>query len=198
MALGKMKSIRYSYPLYFTGFMLIVGLVTTLGITYWVSPKLVDNEETIIKGVLQALNNEISMELEQVQSQQRAITQTIPLVSSEQIDQILPGLVDQYGNSKVFGGGIWPLPEQRQQGIEKFSTFFHRNASNKLIVNTYWNSKDSLKYYEQVWYKMAWLHQPGFAHGHRPTKIQPALRPEPTAQCQSSKTTSVTAWQPLI
>ncbi|OLQ73345.1 chemotaxis protein [Photobacterium proteolyticum] len=153
MALGKMKSIRYSYPLYFTGFMLIVGLVTTLGITYWVSPKLVENEETIIKGVLQALNNEISMELEQVQSQQRAITQTIPLVSSEQIDQILPGLVDQYGNSKVFGGGIWPLPEQRKQGIEKFSTFFHRDASNKLIVNTYWNSKDSLKYYEQVWYK---------------------------------------------
>ncbi|MCG7585559.1 methyl-accepting chemotaxis protein [Photobacterium sp. OFAV2-7] len=153
MALGKMKSIRYIYPLYFTGFMLIVGLVTTLGITHWVSPKLVDNEETIIEGVLQALNNEISMELEQVQSQQRAITQTIPLVSSEQIDQILPGLVDQYGNSKVFGGGIWPLPGQRQQDIEKFSTFFHRDASDKLIVNTYWNSKDSLKYYEQVWYK---------------------------------------------
>jgi len=153
MALGKMKSIRYVYPLYFTCFMLVVGLVTTLGINYWVSPKLVANEETIIEGVLQALNDEISMELEQVQAQQRAITQTIPLVSSEQIDQILPGMVDQYGNHKVFGGGIWPLPDQRQQGIEKFSTFFHRDTNNNLIENTYWNSADSLNYYEQVWYK---------------------------------------------
>ena len=76
---------------------------------------------------------------EQVQAQQRTITQTIPLVSSEQIDQILPGLVDQYGKTQVFGGGIWPLPEQRQQGIDKYSTFYHRDASNKLIENTYWN-----------------------------------------------------------
>jgi methyl-accepting chemotaxis protein len=153
MRTRNMKSIRYIYPLYFTVFMLFIGLVTTLGINYWVSPKLVTNEETIIKNTIQDLNSDIFTELEQVQAQQRTITQTIALVSSEQIDQILPGLVDQYGKTQVFGGGIWPLPEQRQQGIDKYSTFYHRDASNKLIENTYWNSADSLNYYEQGWYK---------------------------------------------
>ncbi|NBI52563.1 methyl-accepting chemotaxis protein [Photobacterium alginatilyticum] len=153
MKTRKMKSIRYKYPLYFVFFMLVVGLMTTLGINYWISPKLVANEEAIIEGALQDINDVILTELEQVQAQQRTITQTIPLISSEQIDQILPSMVDQYGKLQVFGGGIWPLPGKRQQGVEKYSTFYHRDDNNKLVENTYWNSADSANYYEQIWYK---------------------------------------------
>ncbi|CAJ1904976.1 methyl-accepting chemotaxis protein [Aeromonas salmonicida] len=53
----------------------------------------------------------------------------------------------------VFGGGIWPLPDQREAGRAKFSTFFHRDAANKLIPNTYWNSAEAPNYFEQPWHK---------------------------------------------
>nr|WP_232484530.1 methyl-accepting chemotaxis protein [Aeromonas salmonicida] len=61
--------------------------------------------------------------------------------------------MDQYGNAMVFGGGIWPLPDQREAGRAKFSTFFHRDAANKLIPNTYWNSAEAPNYFEQPWHK---------------------------------------------
>nr|WP_232479406.1 methyl-accepting chemotaxis protein [Aeromonas salmonicida] len=66
---------------------------------------------------------------------------------------MLPALIDQYGNAMVFGGGIWPLPDQREAGRAKFSTFFHRDAANKLIPNTYWNSAEAPNYFEQPWHK---------------------------------------------
>ncbi|MCF5724110.1 methyl-accepting chemotaxis protein, partial [Pseudomonas syringae] len=62
-------------------------------------------------------------------------------------------LVDQYGELKVFGGGIWPLPNQRTPGRNKHSTFWHRDASGKLTVNTFWNSDPAPNYYDQSWYK---------------------------------------------
>ncbi|SIQ66477.1 methyl-accepting chemotaxis protein [Aquipseudomonas alcaligenes] len=65
---------------------------------------------------------------------------------------MVPGLVDQYGDTKVFGGGIWPLPQKRSEQ-DKHSTFFHRDAGGKMTVNTYWNSAESLKYYEQPWHR---------------------------------------------
>lgn len=65
----------------------------------------------------------------------------------------MPGLVDQYGELKVFGGGIWPLPNQRTPGRNKHSTFWHRDASGKLAVNTFWNSDPAPNYYDQSWYK---------------------------------------------
>ncbi|NWE80429.1 methyl-accepting chemotaxis protein, partial [Pseudomonas yamanorum] len=95
----------------------------------------------------------IQGELNKVQAQQRSITQTIPLLDSDAIDKVLPGLVDQYGELKVFGGGIWPLPNQRAPGRNKFSTFWHRDASGKLAVNTFWNSDAAPNYYDQSWYK---------------------------------------------
>ncbi|MBP8052017.1 MAG: methyl-accepting chemotaxis protein, partial [Aeromonas sp.] len=83
----------------------------------------------------------------------RSITQLVAQLPSEQIDALLPALIDQYGNAMVFGGGIWPLPDQREAGRAKFSTFFHRDAANKLIPNTYWNSAEAPNYFEQPWHK---------------------------------------------
>ncbi|ATD37562.1 methyl-accepting chemotaxis protein [Aeromonas salmonicida] len=87
------------------------------------------------------------------QGQSRSITQLVAQLPSEQIDALLPALIDQYGNAMVFGGGIWPLPDQREAGRAKFSTFFHRDAANKLIPNTYWNSAEAPNYFEQPWHK---------------------------------------------
>ncbi|MCI0996021.1 methyl-accepting chemotaxis protein, partial [Pseudomonas corrugata] len=62
---------------------------------------------------------------------------------------------------KVFGGGIWPLPNQRAEGRNKFSTFWHRDGSGKLVVNTFWNSDAAPNYYEQPWHKGGMATPPG-------------------------------------
>ena len=96
---------------------------------------------------------DIRDQLNGVQSQSRSITQLVAQLPSEQIDALLPALIDQYGNAMVFGGGIWPLPNKREAGRAKFSTFYHRDAANALIPNTYWNSAEAPNYFEQPWHK---------------------------------------------
>ena len=133
--------------------MVLIAVVTTIGIGQAVAPKLQHSEETNIIGILQNLTAGIIGDLNKVQAQQRTITQTVSVLSSNQIDSLLPNMVDQYGDSKVFGGGIWPMPNKREQGRAKFSTFYHRDNGGKLIVNTHWNSPESKNYFEQVWHQ---------------------------------------------
>jgi methyl-accepting chemotaxis protein len=133
--------------------MLAVGAVTILGIGILVSPGLKHTQEKAMLSKLENLSSTFMGELNKVQGQQKAITQIVPELDSNQIDELLPLLVDQYGDEKVFGGGIWPLAYQRDPSREKHSTFYHRGSRGLLVVNSHWNSTESLKYFEQGWHK---------------------------------------------
>lgn len=146
------SSIRNIYTSYFVLFMMLVGILTTIGINTWVSPVLYKNGTESIGYSLSSLQDGIINELNQVEALQKTITQTIPQLPSDDIDRLQPFLVDQYGKSMIFGGGIWPLPNKRIEGVNKASTFYHRDSSNKLIENTHWNSDESQNYYEQSWF----------------------------------------------
>nr|WP_249328099.1 methyl-accepting chemotaxis protein [Cronobacter sakazakii] len=111
----------------------------------------------------------------------RSVTQSVAAMQSDEIDRLLPALVDQYQDVNVFGGGVWPLPEKREAGRNKFSTFFARNASNQLEVNTYWNSDAAPNYYEQVWYK-AGLNSPA-SHCAWANAYQDDASPQPRTNC---------------
>jgi methyl-accepting chemotaxis protein len=147
------RTIQARYTLFLVLFILLLSVLTVVGISQLVAPKLRHTEEQVVLNRIAEVAEQIQGELNKVQSQQRSITQTIPLLDSAAIDTVLPGLVDQYGELKVFGGGIWPLPGQREAGRNKFSTFWHRDASGKLAVNTFWNSDAAPNYYDQSWYK---------------------------------------------
>jgi len=148
-----LRSIQTRYTLFLVLFVLLLFVLTVVGIGQLVAPKLRHTEEQVALNRIAEVAEQIQGELNKVQAQQRSITQTIPLLDSEAIDKVLPGLVDQYGELKVFGGGIWPLPNQRTPGRNKHSTFWHRDASGKLEVNTFWNSDAAPNYYDQSWYK---------------------------------------------
>jgi len=148
-----LRTIKARYTAAFIGFVLLVMLLTMLGIKRFVTPQLMEAGETIVMSQVTEIGGHISMELARVEAQARSITQTVPMLASDEIDRVLPGLVDQYGDIKVFGGGIWPLPEVRTPGRAKHSTFYHRNASGKLIVNTHCNSAESRNYFEEPWHK---------------------------------------------
>ncbi|WP_447832632.1 methyl-accepting chemotaxis protein [Aeromonas salmonicida] len=146
-------TIKGRYTAVFVGFMVLVCALTVIGIQIWIKPALQKAGEQNVTLLVSEIATDILDELNGVQSQSRSITQLVAQLPSEQIDALLPALIDQYGNAMVFGGGIWPLPDQREAGRAKFSTFFHRDAANKLIPNTYWNSAEAPNYYEQPWHK---------------------------------------------
>ena len=148
-----LRSIQARYTLFLVLFVLVLFVLTVVGIGQLVAPKLRHTEEQVVLNRISEVAEQIQGELNKVQAQQRTITQTIPLLDSDAIDKVLPGMVDQYGELKVFGGGIWPLPNQRTPGRNKHSTFWHRDASGKLAVNTFWNSDAAPNYYDQSWYK---------------------------------------------
>ncbi|WP_460096271.1 methyl-accepting chemotaxis protein [Pseudomonas sp. S3_C01] len=156
-----LRTIQARYTLFLVLFILVLSILTVVGISYLVAPKLRHTEEQVALNRIAEVAEQIQGELNKVQAQQRSITQTIPLLDSDAIDKVLPGLVDQYGELKVFGGGIWPLPNQRAEGRNKFSTFWHRDASGKLAVNTFWNSDAAPNYYEQPWHKGGMATPPG-------------------------------------
>ncbi|MBL0514485.1 methyl-accepting chemotaxis protein [Aeromonas media] len=146
-------TIKGRYTAVFLGFMALVCALTVIGIQLWIKPALQKAGEQNVALRVSEIATDIRDQLNGVQSQSRSITQLVARLPSEQIDTLLPALIDQYGNAMVFGGGIWPLPEQREAGRAKFSTFYHRDAANALIPNTYWNSAEAPNYFEQPWHK---------------------------------------------
>ena len=146
-------TIKGRYTAVFLGFMALVCALTVIGIQLWIKPALQKAGEQNVAMRVSEIATDIRDQLNGVQSQSRSITQLVAQLPSEQIDTLLPALIDQYGNAMVFGGGIWPLPEKREAGRAKFSTFYHRDAANALIPNTYWNSAEAPNYFEQPWHK---------------------------------------------
>jgi len=137
----------------FSAMFLLLLVVTLAVIHFFVTPELKRTEGELVANNVDRIAIQIGNQLTRVEAQQRAITQTVALMDSPAIDTLLPGLVDQYGDPNVFGGGIWPLPNQRAPGRDKFSTFYARDSSNQLVVNDHWNTPESLKYWEQSWFK---------------------------------------------
>ncbi|WP_409521576.1 cache domain-containing protein [Pseudomonas sp.] len=151
--MSALHTIKARYTLTFVIFIVLLIVGTVLGIRQFVTPMLVDAGKQITLAQVGEIGSRIKLELAQVQAQSRSITQTVALLDSDAIDRLLPGLVDQYGDAKVFGGGIWPLPDKRTPGRAKHSTFYHRDAAGKLMLNEHWNSAESLNYFEQPWHR---------------------------------------------
>lgn len=146
------KTIKVKYSSLLISFVIVISAFTWLGVQRWVQPSLQNSEEKNLAFAVEEIATEIRLVLSQVQAQQRAITQTIPQLDSQQIDRLLPQLVDQYANPLVFGGGIWPLPNKRLPRVERASTFYHRDQSGQLTMNTFWNSSEAPSYYTQPWH----------------------------------------------
>ncbi len=148
-----MKSLQIRYTLFAVAFFVLLTGVTIAVIQMFVAPDLKHQSETIVRARLHDVDSTIEKRLAQTAAQMRTITETVAGLNSDQIDSILPSLVDQYGDTSISGGGIWPLPYKRDPTRQRFSTFFDRNNAGQLTRNDYWNTPDSKKYYEQSWYK---------------------------------------------
>jgi methyl-accepting chemotaxis protein len=173
---------------FFAGLM----LVTVLVINQFIAPQLSENESRLVRYEVDGLAGRIVEQMNRVQAQQRAITEAAGVMDSAAIDTLLPALVNQYQDSNVFGGGIWPLPNRRDPAKEKDSSFFARNASNQLQVNTYWNSDAADKYWEQSWYKDGLSAPKGQCAWAK--AYQDAASPQPRTNCAMAIYRDGTVW----
>ena len=148
-----LKTTQSRFTTALVAFFVILMLVTVLVIKQFVAPQLSHNESRLVRSEVDNLAGRIVEQMNRVQAQQRAITEATSVMESAAIDVILPTLVNQYQDSGVFGGGVWPLPFKRDAAKERFSSFFSRDANNQLELNTYWNSDQVDKYWEQDWFK---------------------------------------------
>ncbi|WP_442797653.1 methyl-accepting chemotaxis protein [Pantoea vagans] len=173
-------------------FFVALLLVTVWVINQFVAPQLVDSESRLVRYQVDSLASGIVEQMNRVQAQQRAITEAAAVMDSATIDTLLPTLVNQYQDSNVFGGGIWPLPNRRDPAKEKDSSFFARNASNELQVNTYWNSDAADKYWEQPWYKDGLAAAKGQCAWAK--AYQDAASPQPRTNCAMAIYRNGSAW----
>ncbi|AIX75913.1 MAG: methyl-accepting chemotaxis protein [Mixta calida] len=176
-----LKTTQARFTVTLVAFFLLLMAVTIVVINLFVAPQLKNNEERLVRYEVNALAARIVEQMNRVQAQQRTITEAVSVMDSPAIDTLLPALVNQYQDSNVFGGGIWPLPNMREAGREKFSTFFARDASNQLQVNTFWNSPEADKYYEQSWYKAGLAAPKGVCAWAN--AYQDAASPQPRTNC---------------
>ncbi|HID4130918.1 TPA: methyl-accepting chemotaxis protein [Pluralibacter gergoviae] len=148
-----LRSSQARISLLLAGFVVLLMVVTFIVIRLFIAPQITATELKNIQTTVRLESGSITDQMNRVIAQQRAITELVPALQSDAIDAQLPLLVNQYKDLNVFGGGIWPLPGQRDPQRERFSTFYARNAAGDLQLNTVWNQPDSLKYWEQPWYK---------------------------------------------
>ncbi|AYD45827.1 methyl-accepting chemotaxis protein [Yersinia rochesterensis] len=176
-----LKTTQARFTLLVSAFFIFLLIITVVVIQLFITPQLKQSESTIVGNSVNQIATAITAQMNKVEAQARSITQAVAIMDSNTIDSLLPGLVDQYGDSNVFGGGIWPLPNKREQGVIKFSTFFARNGENKLTVNTHWNSPESQNYFEQPWYKDGLNAPKGFCAWAK--AYQDDASPQPRTNC---------------
>ncbi|MBS0055420.1 methyl-accepting chemotaxis protein [Yersinia sp. Marseille-Q3913] len=176
-----LKTTQARFTLLVSVFFILLLVITLVVIQLFITPQLKQSESTIVGNSVDQIATAITAQMNKVEAQARSITQAVAIMDSSTIDSLLPGLVDQYGDSNVFGGGIWPLPNKREQGVAKFSTFFARNGENKLTVNTHWNSPESQNYFEQSWYKDGLKAPKGFCAWAK--AYQDDASPQPRTNC---------------
>ncbi len=187
-----LKTTQSRFTATLVAFFAVLLLVTVLVINQFIAPQLAHNESRLVRYEVDGLAGRIVEQMNRVQAQQRAITEAAGVMDSAAIDTLLPALVNQYQDSNVFGGGIWPLPNRRDPAKEKDSSFFARNGNNQLQVNTYWNSDAADKYWEQPWYKDGLAAPKGQCAWAK--AYQDAASPQPRTNCAMTIYRNGTAW----
>ncbi|EOS96446.1 methyl-accepting chemotaxis receptor protein, partial [Erwinia tracheiphila PSU-1] len=187
-----LKTTQGRFTLLIISFFLLLLLITVVVIKIFVAPQLMTSESRLVRYEVDTISSRITDMMNRIQAQQRSITETVAVLDSDSIDKVLPALVNQYQDANVFGGGIWPLPKQRDPAKDKFSTFFVRDSSNVLEVNTFWNSAEAPNYYEQPWYKDGMAASKGQCAWAN--VYQDSASPQPRTNCAMGIYRNGTAW----
>ncbi|HBN5340705.1 TPA: methyl-accepting chemotaxis protein, partial [Enterobacter cloacae] len=136
-----------------SAFFILLTLTTLWVVMHFIAPALLKDEHRRVHYQINEHTAAVTQLMSRIQAQQRGLTETVARLDSDQIDRLLPALVNQNGDSTLFGGGVWPLPGKRTPGVDKHSTFYARDNQNHLQLNNTWNQPDAPPYWQQTWFK---------------------------------------------
>ncbi|SHO55733.1 methyl-accepting chemotaxis protein [Vibrio quintilis] len=112
---------------------------------------------------VQGLVNEVHAELEAgavLTRSSAALAESLPLTDQD-FQNNLPHVIDQSGNQKIAGGGIWPEPDAFKPGVKRYSFFWGRNAQKQLELMDDYNVPEGPGYHHESWYTVGKSLSPG-------------------------------------
>ena len=111
-----------------------------------------DKAQLQVKNTASEVTNTLSSAAALTQSI-AALAQSLPLDETLFIQQI-KGIVNQFGNSAVAGGGIWPEPNAFIPEQQRASLFWARNTTGGLDLLDDFNKLTGSGYHNENWYKV--------------------------------------------
>lgn len=82
-----------------------------------------------------------------------SLAQSLPLEEGVFIQQ-MKGIINQFGNTAIAGGGIWPEPNAFISEKQRASLFWARNAAGGLDLLDDFNNLAGSGYHNERWYKV--------------------------------------------
>ncbi|MBB1486242.1 methyl-accepting chemotaxis protein [Oceanospirillum sediminis] len=88
------------------------------------------------------------------------LSETLELDKAQFIKELAP-IVNDYGNTLIAGGGVWPEPGKLSSGVNRDSLFWARNAQGSLDLLDDYNDPNGSGYHNEGWYTVGRNLSPG-------------------------------------
>lgn len=136
------------------GALLLSSILGIYVITSFVAEPLIRAEATShMNSRVDAMRSDIEGVLESTAVLTRSLailTESLPSDRNVLIEQ-LEGVVDQFGDARIAGGGVWPEPNKLSPGVARDSLFWAREGTNLSLLDDY-NAPEGSGYHNEGWY----------------------------------------------
>ncbi|OAZ99071.1 methyl-accepting chemotaxis protein [Halomonas sp. G11] len=126
-------------------------------------PQVIEASQSLVDRAGESIVNAMNAQLARVEGNTASLASLAESLPREEslFRQAFPRLVDDSGNTAIAGGGIWPEPDAFEEGVERFSFFWARNAEGEIEFLDDYNADDIAPYHDEAWYQNARDADPG-------------------------------------
>ncbi|MCW4148419.1 methyl-accepting chemotaxis protein [Halomonas sp. 18H] len=126
-------------------------------------PQVIEASQLLVDRTGESIVNAMNAQLARVEGNTASLASLAESLPREEslFRQAFPRVVDDSGNTAIAGGGIWPEPGAFEDGVERFSFFWARNAEGEIEFLDDYNADDMAPYHEEAWYQNARDAEPG-------------------------------------
>ncbi|WP_430462145.1 methyl-accepting chemotaxis protein [Thalassolituus sp. LLYu03] len=146
-----------------SGALLLAAIIGIYAITTLLAePKLYKEAGELARAQVQDTVSEINVVLNSTSTLTRSLAllaETLP-ADRALLQEHLDNVIDQYGNSAIAGGGVWPEPRLLDADEDRASLFWGRNGARLDLLNDY-NEASGSGYHNEGWYTVGRTLKPG-------------------------------------
>ena len=191
-----MKTFQARYTVIFIVLIAAIALMTEQGIEHFVAPKIQATEEQVVLQEVDQVATRILTDLARVKAQSRGITQAVPLLESDGVDRVMPGLIDQYGTPRCLAAGSGRWRKCVRRAVTSTAPFIIG-----MFQGSWWSAPTGTLMRRPTTTsnrgtKLAKMLPKGNAPGRRLIRMRPARNRAPTVQWVFIRTARCSACRP--